>query len=222
MEKFKKIWDIVTTILVGIVVVFALLLVGARLVGLHVFTVLSGSMEPEYHTGALIYVKEVDHTELEEGDVITYMLSQDMVATHRIVGIVPDDEDPSIIRYRTKGDANEAEDATLVHYQNVIGKPVFTIPYLGYITNYIQSPPGSYVAVAVASFVLLLAFLPDIFSDDEDDKKSKKKKKSVYKADAETEVEAKQTAQAEPSPETESEKQDKPDESWKSKYVNDI
>ena len=53
----RKIWNAVSTALVVLVVILALLLVGARLVGLQVFTVLSGSREPTYHTGSLIYVK---------------------------------------------------------------------------------------------------------------------------------------------------------------------
>ena len=56
----KKVWNVVSSILVALVVIFAALLVGARLFGLQVFTVLSGSMEPAYHTGSLIYVKKVD------------------------------------------------------------------------------------------------------------------------------------------------------------------
>ena len=59
-KSLKKIWNVISTILVALVVLLALLLVGARVVGLQVFTVLSGSMEPTYHTGSLIYVKKVD------------------------------------------------------------------------------------------------------------------------------------------------------------------
>ena len=54
------------------------------------------------------------------------MLDENTVATHRVVGIVPDEEDPSVIRFRTKGDANDAEDGSLVHYKNVIGTPIFS------------------------------------------------------------------------------------------------
>ena len=83
------------------------------------------------------------------------MLDENTVATHRVVGIVPDEEDPTVIRFRTKGDANEAEDARLVHYKNVIGTPVFSIPYLGYATNYIQHPPGMYVAISAGAILTL-------------------------------------------------------------------
>lgn len=137
-KSLKKVWNVVSSILVALVVILALLLVGARVAGLQVFTVLSGSMEPTYHTGSLIYVKKVDPYAIQEGQPITFMLDENTVATHRVVGIVPDEEDPTVIRFRTKGDANEAEDGSLVHYKNVIGTPIFSIPYLGYIADYIQ------------------------------------------------------------------------------------
>ena len=168
MKVVKKIWNAVSTLIVVLVVILALLLVGVRVIGLQVFTVLSGSMEPAYHTGSLIYVKDVDPFELEAGDVITFMLNEDTVATHRIVGVVPDENDPNTIRFRTKGDANNMEDGQLVHYKNVIGTPVFTVPVLGFVANFIQKPPGLYFAIAAAAVILLLAFLPDMF--DEKDK----------------------------------------------------
>ena len=168
----RKVMNWISTILVSIVVILAILLAGARLIGLNVYTVLSGSMEPTYHVGSLIYVKKVDPTTLKDGDVITFMLDEDTVATHRIVNVIPDEDDPSTIRFQTKGDANEDVDGSLVHYKNVIGTPVFTIPFLGYLASYIQHPPGMYVAIAVGALIVLLVFLPDLF---EDNKKEKKK-----------------------------------------------
>ena len=174
-KTLKKILNVISTILVAIVVVLALLLVGARFIGLNVYTVLSGSMEPTYHVGSLIYVKVVDTDELKAGDVITYMLDEDTIVTHRIADVIPDETDPSIIRFQTKGDANDSVDGSLVHYKNVIGTPVFSIPKLGYLANYIQKPPGRYIAISAGAIILLLVFLPDLFSDD--DKSEKKKKK---------------------------------------------
>lgn len=167
----KKIWNVVTTVVVVMVVVLALLLVGARVIGLQVFAVLSGSMEPTYHVGALIYVQKVDPKTLEVGDPITYMINEETVVTHRIIEVLVDQEDPNTLRFFTKGDANNAPDGMSVHYKNIIGKPVFSIPYLGYVSHYIQNPPGMYVAIACGAVLLLLVFLPDIFS--EEDKKNK-------------------------------------------------
>ena len=58
----KKLLQIISTILVALVVLLAVALVGVRLAGIRTFTVLSGSMEPTYHVGSLIYVKKVDPT----------------------------------------------------------------------------------------------------------------------------------------------------------------
>lgn len=179
MKKFKKIWNAITGVLVAVVVAVALLLVGVRLFGLQVYTVLSGSMEPTYHTGALLYVKKVDPMTLRAGDVITFLLSEDTIATHRIVEVVPDEEDSSVVRFVTKGDANKDVDGGKIHCKNVIGTPVFSIPYLGYVAHYIQTPPGMYVAIAGGAVLLLLVFLPDLFDDD-------KKKKKADAAGAQT------------------------------------
>lgn len=192
-NSLKKIWNVISSILVALVVLLALLLVGARVVGLQVFTVLSGSMEPTYHTGSLIYVKKVDPYTIKEGQPITFMLDENTVATHRVVGIVPDEEDPTVIRFRTKGDANEAEDGSLVHYKNVIGTPIFSIPYLGYVADYIQHPPGMYIAISGGAVLLLLVFLPDVFASDKDEEKKKKRKKSAGKHDPDEPVPAERT-----------------------------
>lgn len=172
-KKFIKIWNILTTVIVIFCAVAALSVVGVRLAGIKVYTVLSGSMEPAYSTGALIYVKEADPFSLEKGDVITFMLNEKTVATHRIVEVVPDEAEPDVLRFRTKGDANPSADSELVHYKNVLGTPVFTVPYLGYIVSYIQHPPGLYIAIAAAAVLILLIFLPEWLKNGQSEKKKK-------------------------------------------------
>lgn len=175
-NRVKKIWDLATTLVVGLAVAFALLLAGARLVGLQVFTVISGSMEPAYPVGSLIYVRKTDNTRLEAGDVITFLMDESTVATHRIVEVLPDETDPAVVRYRTKGDANPTEDGALVHEKNVLGTPIFTIPYLGYAAQYIQNPPGTYLAVSAGAALLLLVFLPELLASDKPERKAQPRK----------------------------------------------
>ena len=161
--KFSKIIDTVTTVLVSLVVIFAVFLMGTRLMGYQVFNVVSGSMEPTYSVGDLLYVKEVDPDGIKVGDPITFVLNQDLVvATHRVVEI-----DAEGRRFYTKGDANETADAAPVHFNNVIGVPQFSIPLLGYVSDYIQHPPGTYVAIGVVVVLLALAFLPDFMKKKE-------------------------------------------------------
>ena len=176
MKLLKRIWNILSTVLVTAVVLLAVALVGVRLFGLQVYTVLSGSMEPTYHVGSLIYVKQVDYRELKVGDPITFMLDEDTVATHRIIEVLVDEEDPDTLRYFTKGDANANPDASSVHYKNIIGMPVFSIPYLGYVSDYVQKPPGMYTAIAAGAILILLVFLPDLFEDDKKKKEQPKEK----------------------------------------------
>ena len=178
MAPLKKLWSVLSTLIVIAVVALAILLAGVRIVGLTPYVVLSGSMEPTYHTGSLIYDKKVDPFTLKEGDVITFMVSEDTLATHRIVGVVPDDDEPGTIRFRTKGDANDTEDGTLVHYKNVVGTPVFTIPYLGYFSNWITHAPGKYIAITAAVVFLILLFLPDMLKKaDEADQRAAERKR---------------------------------------------
>jgi len=170
--KVKKIWDTVTTVLVVLAVIFAIFLMGSRLVGLRVFNVISGSMEPTYSVGDLIYVKEVDPDSVKVGDPITFVLNEDLaVATHRVVAV-----DGENRQFTTKGDANENQDAAPVHFNNLIGVPVFAIPLLGYVSAYIQSPPGMYVAIGFGVILLVVVFLPDLLG-----KKAKKEEEEESK-----------------------------------------
>lgn len=170
--KISKILKVLSTVVVAIVAIAVLFFGGCRLFGLQGFVVLSGSMEPAYHTGSMIYVKSVDTDTLKSGDVITFYLTGKTVATHRIVEVV---EEGGSVSYRTKGDANENVDGNPVNAKNVIGTPVFSIPYLGFALSYIQSPPGTYVAIAAGAWILLLMFLPSLISEKGNNKKSKHK-----------------------------------------------
>ena len=173
-NKIKKVWGVISTVLVAVVVIFAVLLVGVRLFDIQVFSVMSGSMEPEDPVGSLIYVKECDPSEVEVGDVITFVLSNETPATHRVIGIDKEKE-----CFYTRGDANfdqahfEATGEKIytedppVYFKNLIGKPVFTIPVLGYVAYYIQHPPGMYIAIAAGAVLLIMVFLPDLFKKDE-------------------------------------------------------
>lgn len=99
----------------------------ASFAGYSFFRVVTGSMEPEIHVGALILTKEVDIEALEIGDIISFRSkSSDMlgrIITHRIVGVTtsPDGE----ILLETKGDANLTMDSYYVDKYNLIGEIVW-------------------------------------------------------------------------------------------------
>jgi len=172
-NTLKTVWNAVTTVLVAIVVLLALLLAGVRVIGLTPFAVLSGSMEPSYHVGSLIYVRKAAPESIQVGDPITFVLNEDLaVATHRVVEI-----DSVNGEFRTKGDANSAADAAPVNFQNLIGKPVFTIPYLGYVSSFLGTQRGMITAGTAVIVLLILVFVPDLLRKAEEaDARAKRRK----------------------------------------------
>lgn len=164
LNAVKKTAKITGNILFALILIFVALLISVRLFGIQVYSVISGSMEPEYPVGSLIYVKKAEPSDISVGDVITFVLPSNTPATHRVVRI-----DEQNRCFYTKGDANEAEDGSPVDFRNLIGTPVFKIPHLGYLIYSVQHPPGLYIFISAGAVLLLIVFLPDLF------KKSKHK-----------------------------------------------
>ena len=169
--KTRKLLKVISNALVIVVVVLAILLHGLQIVGLKPYSVLSGSMQSVYPTGSLLYIKDVNPETLEVGDVITFKMAGGSLCTHRIIEIVPDEDNPNIVRFRTKGDENDTADP-LVDRDRVVGKAVFCIPLLGYLATYMAVPPGKYIAITVAISLVLIEIMISLVLDDKDKKKA--------------------------------------------------
>ena len=158
LELAKKIWNAVTTAVVALVVICAVLLLGAKVFGFKTFSVISGSMEPTYSVGDLLYVKEAEFEDIKVGDPITFTLNKDLtVATHRVVRI-----DTEKQCFYTKGDANADEDRNPVSYKNVIGVPKFSIPWLGGIADFVKTDRGLVTVGAVGVLLIASMIIPDV------------------------------------------------------------
>ena len=157
-----KALKIVSNTLVTIVAVLAFLLYGFNIFGLKPYCVLSGSMESVYPTGSMIYVDKVNPEGLKTGDAITFRMPNGGVATHRIIEVQERSEG---LYFVTQGDANDNPDSP-IPATSVIGKPVFTIPYLGYLSSFIQTPKGILYVVFCSVGVLLLSFIADAFTNE--------------------------------------------------------
>ena len=163
MRTLRTLLSAISTLLVITVVALAILLVGVRLVGLTPYTVLSGSMEPAYHVGSLIYVRPIDAQDIEVGTPLTFSVSDgSLVATHRVVEIITENGETL---YITKGDANDVTDPPL-KYSRVIGSPVFSIPFLGYFSTWLQSGAGVIAGIALAAMLLLTSLLTELLPGD--------------------------------------------------------
>ena len=113
-------------------------------------------MEPEIQTGSIIAVQTVeDGSGFAEGDVITFVEAEDKLITHRIVEV---NETSDGVIYTTKGDNNNAADSSPVLAENVVaGYSGVTVPYVGYIINFAQTPNGA-LAFLVLPGVLMIGY----------------------------------------------------------------
>ena len=141
------------------VVLLAVLLGGIRLFGLTPYTVLSGSMEPTYPVGSVIYVAKAEPESLSVGDPLTYRLPEGTLVTHRIREVL--NENSEELAFLTKGDANDHPDGSPVPAAAVVGKPLFHIPFLGYLSTALQTPKSVILLVSVGAVVLAISFAVD-------------------------------------------------------------
>ena len=142
--------DVIFILLAGIVLVTYL----PGVIGFKSYRVLSASMEPEYHVGSLVYVKQVDVDSINTGDVITFHISESNLVTHRVV-----EKDSIRGGFITKGDANEVNDGGLVTYDSVVGKVMFDIPMLGYVSSFMSSLYGKCVVIGMLIVMMALEIL---------------------------------------------------------------
>lgn len=160
MKSIIKLFDLLSGVVYVCILCF--LLIAAPLVlGHHPVIVLSGSMEPTYKVGSIIYYKDTPYENIEVGDPITFHgEDSDVLVTHRVVEKLEAER-----AFGTEGDANGSRDPGNVSYENVVGKATqFCIPYAGYFVNFGRQP----AAIAAMVAILLLGMLADRLCKEEE------------------------------------------------------
>lgn len=122
--------------------------------------VLSGSMEPEFSTGDLIVVKEMENYKLN--DIVVFQNGNSLVV-HRIIRIA----DETIT---TKGDANNTADEP-IDVSAVKGKVLFWIPYAGSVVGFLKTPVGIICIIAAAVALIEIPRRNEKKKDDEERQK---------------------------------------------------
>lgn len=108
--------------------------------GFRYYVVLTDSMVPEFSSGDMVFVRISDAKKINKGDVITFNPSNggEAYLTHRVTEKFTDYQGTGVTCFRTKGDANNAEDSFLIDESRVIGKVQFHVPKLGIIVRFVQ------------------------------------------------------------------------------------
>jgi signal peptidase len=145
---------------------------------IRLFAVQTGSMEPAIKTGSLIVVRPADKYQI--GDIITFKASPEAniknpkaLVTHRII---EEREINGEAFYVTKGDANESVDMENWPQTSVLGKVIYTIPYLGYPAAYAKTPIGFLCLVVLPASIIIYIELAQVFKQLVAFNKEKKKK----------------------------------------------
>ena len=120
--------------------------------------VFSGSMEPAIPVGGIVVIKPVDPETLRIGDVICFRLSEPTSITHRIKNITDEG-------FITKGDANEDPDQWIVKKENVIGRVIFTIPFIGYLGYFVRTPTGFILLIVIPASVIIIMEIRNIVKE---------------------------------------------------------
>jgi signal peptidase I len=129
------------------------------LAGHQMYMVLSGSMSPAFDTGSLIFVRPQPPQTLQVGDIITFRSSSgEQLTTHRIVEVM----DENILRFRTRGDANNTDDPNPVPASNVLGRVSYAAPYLGYVMDFAQTKKGLIALIFVPGIIIIIFELKNL------------------------------------------------------------
>ena len=125
--KIKRFTALLSNIFFIFILSVGISIIGLRICGVYIFAVETGSMGNEYPIGTMILVKSTDINKITEGNVITFVVDENLtVVTHRVV-----ERNDDKGYFITRGDANNTLDAP-VSFENVIGKVVFKIEFIGY------------------------------------------------------------------------------------------
>lgn len=152
MGIIKKIVHLLANVCYILIILYVIVCI-PMIFGYRPVVVLSGSMNPSYKVGSVVYYKSIPSSELKVNDVVVFSPKVDdgRLVCHRIVEI-----DGNYVV--TKGDANKEVDATKTSVKDIYGKVAkYHIVYIGYYIQFINN--HLYLAVLSAIFILVSEFL---------------------------------------------------------------
>lgn len=143
-------------LLILILILFAVALSFIPIPGnYHIYSVMSGSMEPRIKTGSVVFVKPLQ--QYRKDDVVTVKtLDPKVTITHQIV------EEKKVkgqTAFVTRGIANNVSDLELRYEKDIIGKVFFMIPWLGYPISYSKTTQGLILLIIIPSTIIIYSEL---------------------------------------------------------------
>lgn len=116
------------------------------------------SMKPAFDMGDVVIGGPVGTgSDIKPGDIVTYESGKNLI-THRVLSV---DGDTLI----TKGDANEDPDSRPIQFSQVKSRYLFKVPCVGYLTSFVQTRLGWFLAIILPAMALVGFIVRDIVKE---------------------------------------------------------
>ena len=116
--------------------------------------VAGGSMRPTLETGDLLIVQGVPPENIQKDDIIVFTPPPEYGSAYTIHRVTRIQQlENGTLLFKTKGDANDSEDPYSVPDFRVHGRPMYWIPYIGYI---ILDPTIPIVIIVITIIIILV------------------------------------------------------------------
>ena len=134
----------------GLIVGLSLAVAGPMALGLHSYTVMSGSMEPAVHTGDVVVDEQISPLAARAGDIVTFRDPSDgrRMVTHRVRSVRRSSHGDRV-DVVTKGDANNAVERWSIPARGHVGRVVYRVPKVGFALFRLRSGWGRLLFVIV-------------------------------------------------------------------------
>lgn len=132
---------------------------GKRFGPMAYHTVLTNSMRDVYPPGTLIVSWALDETEpiavgLDNGTDIVFIRENGSLVVHRVIEVTENYEESGQRAFRTQGVNNPTPDTWTTYEGNVLGKVVFSVPYIGAVLAFISEN-----ILAVGGLIILVTLI---------------------------------------------------------------
>lgn len=175
MQEIERIWTMKKVSWI-VTIVMSLVLAGLAFIylspGYNLFLVRSESMTPAINLGDMIVTGPLNGPisgEVKPGTIVTYQHNRETI-THRVQSV----DGGTLI---TQGDAVEDPDPWPISMSDIKGVYLFKIPYVGYVTSFVQTRNGWFLTIIAPAALLVLWLAKDIvkeaFKGDESQREDK-------------------------------------------------
>ncbi|XP_055385154.1 signal peptidase complex catalytic subunit SEC11A [Condylostylus longicornis] len=128
-----------------------------------IVVVLSGSMEPAFHRGDLLFLTNYRDEPVRVGEIVVFKVEgRDIPIVHRVIKL--HEKEDGTVKFLTKGDNNSVDDRGLyapgqlwLNKKDIVGRARGFLPYVGMITIYMNEYPNlKYAILGILAIYVLL------------------------------------------------------------------